>query len=213
MNLLQRLIALLGDATIATEDDLVNAVQKMISGLKALRDSIDARWKAEDAARQALPNAGDPFALAEGLIANMDGLLAAANARATELEASQTDLVATLNAKVVAERTAHAETLVHAAVSRGAVLQEHAASRIADMVNAGDAFADKARELASLPALMKTEPRTQGVEARSTEIADRRARFHEFVNAAMPAHGNDYDAAFAAVAKEHPELLSGGAGQ
>lgn len=199
MDLLHRLIALIGDANLKTDDDIVSAVQKMIAAAQALKASVDSRWAAEDAARAALPNASDPFALANGFILHLGGTVQTLNARAA--------LVDALQARLTAERTAHATTLVNAAVVRGAVLQEHAAGRIADLVNAGDVFADKARELSALPPLMKTGSQTSDVAPRSAVVADRRARFQEFVNARMSARSESYDAAFAAVAKEHPELL------
>jgi phage I-like protein len=205
MDLLQRLIALIGDAELKTDDDVVSAVSKMIEAAKALKKSVESRWDAEDAARAALPNASDPFALAAGYIAHIGATVETLNARA--------GLVDGLQAKLDAAVKAHATGLVHAAVARGAVLQAHADSRIADMCHAGDAFAAKADELAALPPLMRTESRTGDVATRSTAVADRRAQFHEFVNARMADGKLGYDAAFAAVMKEHPALLDGSAAQ
>lgn len=208
MNLLQRLIALLGDESVQDDDAMVMAVSKLIEAAKALKASVESKWQAEDAARLALPNAGDPFALAAGFIAHLEGSVSVATANAAAL-AEKAGLVATLGAQLTAARTAHAETLVNAAVSRGSVLQEHAASRVADLVNAGEGFAAKAAELASLPPLMKTASATADAGPRTVQVADRRARFQELVNAAMPDCGNDYDKAFASVASKHPELLGG----
>lgn len=210
MTLLQRLIALLGDAAIADDDAVVMAVQKLIDAAKQLKTSVEARWNAEDAARAALPNAGDPFALATGYIAHLESAVSVATANAAAIAEKQA-LVDTLNAQITTARTEFAQHLVASAVSRGAVLQEHAASRVQDMVNAGDAFASKAAELAALPPLMKTSAETANAGARSTDVADRRGKFQEMVNAAMQADAKlTYDAAFAAVAQKHPELLKGG---
>lgn len=199
MNLLQRLIALIGDTGITTEDDAINAVSKIITAVRKLQQSIDARWEAEDAARRALPNAGDPLALIEGYIAKLETTAEAANASAAQVE----NLTAALNAA----RTSLATRCVHAAVARGAVLQEHAESRIADCVNAGDAFAARLCEIDALPKLMKTEPETDGIAQRANTVADRRAQIHELVSAAMPAFNNDYDRAFASVRKSRPDLF------
>lgn len=208
MNLLQRLIALLGDATVTDDDGMVSAMQKLIDACKSLKDSVDAKWKAEDAARMALPNAADPFALATGYVAHLEGSLLAAQVNAAGLVTAQA-LAETLQGQLKTTRTEFATHLVAAAVSRGAVLQGHAESRIADMVNAGDAFMSKAAELGTLPKLMKTETETANVGSRSTDVADRRTRFHEMVNAAMQANSKlSYDAAFAAVAQKHPELIA-----
>lgn len=199
MNLLQRLIALLGDEAIATDDDVVSAVQKMIEAIKTLRESVDARWAAEDAARQALPNAGDTFALASGCIAHFGTLAETLNARA--------DLVDPLTGELATLRGDFARHLVGDAVSRGALLQDHAAARIADMVNAGDAFGTKAKELASLPKLMKTAATATDTAARNTDAVERRQQVLDLVHAEMDK-GLGYDPAFARVRKQNPALFA-----
>lgn len=199
MNLLQRLIALLGDAAIKTEDDAVNAVSNIINAVKKITESVEARWKAEDAARQALPNAGDPLELIAGYIGNLE--------QTADAAAQTAALAETLNARLAETRTEFARNIVGAAVARGAVLQEHAESRVQDMVNAGDAFAAKAAEIDALPKLMKTDSATGGIPARGREVADRRAKIYEMVNAAMPEFGGDYDRAFAHVRKTRPDLF------
>jgi hypothetical protein len=136
---------------------------------------------------------------ASAAVERVGGLAATLNARTSEAE--------TLVAQLAEARKAHATTLVGLAVSRGAVLQEHAESRVADMVNAGGDFAAKAAELASLPPLMKTVSATTDVADRNQVVADRRAKVHEMVNAALPNCGGDYDKAFARVRKQHPELF------
>ncbi|QBG47830.1 hypothetical protein EGM51_10660 [Verrucomicrobia bacterium S94] len=81
--LLERLKALLPEKVqenVKTEDELVSIFQKMLEGLKALRDSQQERWKAEDAAYMALENE-DPVA---GLAAYL-GVLAEANAAELQL--------------------------------------------------------------------------------------------------------------------------------
>lgn len=206
MDLLQRLIALLGDDAIKTEDDVVNAVANIINAIKKIRDSIDARWKAEDATRQALPNASDPFALMSGYIEFCDKQLLVVTANSASLKTSQA-LAETLQGQIKAVRTEFATAMVNAAVARGAVLQEQATARIEDMVNAGDAFGARLKDLAALPKIMKTETQAPDVSKRGAAVADRRTKVLDMVNAALPAHGNNYDAAFADVQKQHPELF------
>jgi|GEM_PF-3622512 len=199
MNLLQRLIALLGDESITDDDGAVTAVVRLIEAAKKMKASVEARWAAEDAARLALPNAADPFVLVEGYLAHSDALLAQADAatrRSAELEAQ-------LNAA----REAHARDIVGAAVARGAVLQEHAETRVSDMVNAGEGFAARAKEVGALPPLMKTASDAPDVAARGRGAADRRAQIHEAVNAALPKFGGDYDKAFASVVHAMPGLF------
>ena len=106
-----------------------------------------------------------------------------------------------------AARKAHAETLVNAAVARGAILQEHADSRIADLANAGDAFDTRAAEIAALPPLMKTAPTATDAAQRSADISERRAKIHEMVNAAMADQRLSYDDAFKRVRKNHPAIF------
>jgi hypothetical protein len=203
MTLLQRLAALFVGQTVQTEDDAVGAVTAAVNALAGLRATIDTRWKADDAARAALPNAGDTSALAAGYIAHIEAGAAAARADA----AAQKARAATLNAALAAARKESAERAVNAAVARGAILQEHAASRVQDLVNAGDAGAAKAKEIDALPKLMKTESAAGDIAARGKASADKREQILGLVNAAMPQFGNDYDKAFAHITRTKPELF------
>ena len=72
MNLLERLKALLPQTVaegIASEDDAVSFFQKMLDGLRALRESEKAKWEAESAAYTALENESDVEALKQYIVA------------------------------------------------------------------------------------------------------------------------------------------------
>lgn len=111
--------------------------------------------------------------------------------------------------KIKGLRTSLATMCVNAQVARGAVLKDHAATRIADLVNAGDSIGDRIKELESLPSLMKTVEtvHAETVQKRASDIAERSQRVQDFVNAKMTSQHLSYDAAFSAVSREHPELF------
>lgn len=142
----------------------------------------------------------------------------AANAEAKRAKTAEADAAAkkkdaeTANAAdkatISALRLHIATAAVNAAVARGAILKDHAAGRIADLANSGDAIATRVAEVEALPPLMKTEA---GVDAaalskRGVTTADARAAIQEAVNAKMAA-GISYDAAFAAVQRDQPGLF------
>ena len=111
--------------------------------------------------------------------------------------------------KIKALRTSLATLCVNAQVARGAVLKDHAATRIADLVNSGDSISDRISELESLPSLMKTVPtvHSESLQKRSIDAAERRQQVQDLVNAKMSTNHLDYDAAFNAVRREHKELF------
>lgn len=130
----------------------------------------------------------------------------AASARVVTLEADNTALKDTVNTL----RTSYATQIVHAQVARGAVLQAHAQTRIADLVNSGGSLADRVKELESLPPLMKTEStvNTADLSKRSTNDAETRQKIVDLVHAKMHSEHLGYDAAFTAVQRDHKELFA-----
>jgi hypothetical protein len=145
-----------------------------------------------------------------GNVQTLTQQLNAATAERDTLECASGTLAeraAALETKLVAKTRLLAQTLVNAAVSRGAVLQEHAESRIAELVNAGDAFDTRASEIAALPPLMKTKPAAGDAARRSADTSERRVRVHELVNAAMAEQHISYDDAFKRVRKQNPALF------
>jgi len=158
--LLERLLALLADDSITTDDQVVERVQSLI------------------------------------------------NTCAEEKKKAETETVnaATVKAKLATERKAFATHVVNAAVGRGAILQEHGASRIEDMVNAADISA-KAREIDGLPPLMKMAASATGTATRAVDANSKREEALGLVNAEMQRTGRSYDECFAFVMKTKPELF------
>jgi hypothetical protein len=160
MTLLERLLALLKDESITTDDQVVERVQALIN-------SADEEKKKEEV---------------------------------------ETVNAATAKAKEGATRKAFATHVVNAAVGRGAILQEHSASRVEDMVNAADISA-KAKEIDGLPPLMKTEASAADAAKRTASANTRREEIQSLVNAEMTKTGRSYDDCFAYVVKTKPELF------
>lgn len=99
-----------------------------------------------------------------------------------------------------------ATAAVNAAVAKGSVLQEHFQTKLDELLNAAD-FAKSIDCINALPKLMKTEE-TEGKKAteRNAKITERRDKVEGLVNSAMK-DGLSYDAAFAKVRREQPELF------
>ena len=132
-----------------------------------------------------------------------------AQAAATKQEATAaTANAASATAKELATRKAFATHIVNAAISRGAVLQDHASSRIDDMVNAGD-FSAKMNEINSLPRLMKTASDVaDAAKSRVTTVSSQRGQIVEAVNAEMKKSGLSYDDAFIHIQRTQPALFA-----
>lgn len=197
--LLNRLLALINKDDVKTEDEVFDFVAKLIESAKALRESVDAKWKAEDAAYVATANSCDINALVNAYLAATDSRIATIN--------SSAELVPGLQKQLQDSRKAHATLLVNSAVADGRLLQDHAAKKIVDLVNAGDEFGSRVAELNSLPPLMKTKSETDGSAERAHGVVERRSAISDLVNSKM-AGGQPYDNAFAAVRKERPDLFA-----
>jgi len=199
MTLFERIKALLGDDTVNTDDDAVGAIGKLVDAIRKWRAHLEERWTLESATDAALPHAACDAA------AEIDGCLTAlADAAHAATGAS---------AAHEALRTAFATEMVHAAVSRGAVLQEHAQGRIDDLLHAGDAFLGRVTELKALPKLMPTEPVVHAADAAAREAeeaarpGDPTAGAVALIHARMAADRCDYRTAFNAVERDRPELF------
>jgi hypothetical protein len=224
MELLKRLISLLGlpnaEASPATPESVVSAVEGLVNSAAKTRAALDARWDAQDAALAAVPNEAP---IEERLAA----LLAAGAARletlANERGAVDAQLAAAIAERDAAQsaansaRKAHIELLVNEAVSAGRITPAQRDQWIADLAAATDLDA-KAAELANAQAGMKTSPKTGDLGARSSaalRAGSRSATIVELVNAKMnPAlKGADYHATFLLVKRDHPELFGEEGGQ
>jgi len=124
MNLLERLRALINKEEVQTEDDVVGFVQKMLDALKALRESMKDKWKAEDVAYDVAENerlvkeAVDLFQTLEGDLATANE--AVPESAAATLTQVQTEL-ATANESLATMRTAHCGLLLDGALADGRI--------------------------------------------------------------------------------------------
>ena len=219
MTLLERIKALLGMDSVTDEDSAVSAVQALVDAARKIREMIDSRWQAEDAARAALPNGIALDALAEAFAEHLAaqvarGATAAEEAAAqlanaqTAAETARTEL-ANAQAAAKAERSGRASLVIDAAISAGRIVLGDRDARIAELVNATQ-FEEDARRIANLPPIMKTAPIVADAGKRNADLAQGRQRFLQLVNARMTEKTEDYDTAYAAVLKEHGALLNSG---
>lgn len=215
VTLLERLKALLGMDGINNDDDALGAIGVMITAIRRIKESVDARWSAEDAARAALPNGADDMAVIGGYIALADARLAEmANALSshhgeTAELANARDRVTALEAEVAQERGARVAELVNAAVADGRVLPADAAARKAALLAAPD-FAAAVEELVNAKPVLKTAPRTRDLGKRSTDQRTRQEKILELVNTRMAETKEDYDQAFSAIRRsaDHATLFA-----
>ncbi len=164
-SLMQRLVAILGDASVATEDQIVERWMQLIDAAKKVAAAAEARWRAEDAARVSVPNEAPPV---DRLVALLDDSLTARTTAANELAtlrqtvideaASRTRTEADLadvRAQLAAERTARAtaEQSLTAANEIGAKFDAAANERGAAL----DALLDLAIDAGRLPGGRKND--------------------------------------------------------
>ena len=151
MELLQRLIAILGLEGGATEDQLVMAFTKLVEAAKKIQEAVEAKWDAEDAARAALPNEMPmDEAIGKVLVLVDDGAVALANEKTarTQIEESLTVEKAARTAaeeSFTAERKERVVLLVNEAVSSGKILPADKDTWLKDL---GEDFAKKSLALA-----------------------------------------------------------------
>jgi len=201
MMLLDRIKALMGDESIQTEDDAVGAIGKMIDVVQRWRKHLDEKWKIQRAVETALPHA------ACDIMVEIEGICTAA----VEAVHNATDH----RTKFEELQKAYATEMVHAAVERGSILQDHAASRIEDLIHSGDSFLAKVTEVKALPKLMKTETivhtetAAEREGAATTVSSDPTAEAVAMVHSRMDSDKVDFRTAFNSVAAERPELFGG----
>jgi hypothetical protein len=215
MNLLQRIIALLGGDTTLSEDDVVSAVQKLIDSAKATMEAAQARWDAENAACNcdtAMPNSATPAEALAALLQRLDATRSAAHAQQAALANAHTAADTArqqAEASLAAFRTAAAAPLVDAAVAGGRVLPAHREEALASLVNAGtpEAFTAAAVALANAKPALKVAA-TAGVDPRrDTSMRERQDQVLSLVNAHIAQTGTDYNAAFTFIRRAHPALF------
>ena len=213
MELLQRLIAILGLEGGATEDDVVSAFAKLVEAARKIKEAVEAKWDAEDAAREALPNEMPiDEAIGKVLVLVGDGELALANETSarTELE---TALAGEKEARTAAEEALKAERkerivlLVNEAVASGKILPATKEQWLKDLE---EDFDVKLEVLANALPALKTKPKTDDLGPRGAQAQSNQDKILELVNEKMTETGKDYDYAWLAVKKEHPALFGEG---
>lgn len=145
--------------------------------------------------------------------ATLENELAAAKGETAEKEKEAEEAKQQLaNSKdaLKASQAARAKLVVANAVRAGKIAEFQRASAEAILANAED-FEAEEKKIADVPAAVKTEPKTDGIEkdekerAKSQQDAD--AEFRRIV-AAKEAEGMDYNAAWNAAKSEKPELYA-----
>jgi len=211
MDLLQRLLALIGRDEVKTDDDVVSSVQKLIEAVKKIREASDAEWAGEAAAREALANTADDETFATDLLrvvgesfAELTNSVGTHSTRAGELETQLT----TITADRDAHRLARAEALVNTAIEGGRVVVGQKDTWLESLVNAAD-FAAEAAKLAGLQAVVPAagDPPAGDLDGRESEVRANSRKFIGLVNAHMEETGQAYEDAFSAMKDAHPELL------
>ena len=217
MDLLQRLIAILGlgkdGADDANEEGVVATVTKLVEAARKIREMIEARWDAQDAAYAAVPNEATDDARMLAVLAHVDGQLQELTNQHTEatgqvepLEQKVTDLESALKA----ERGARVELLVNQAITDGRLKLADKDGKTVELVNAeGEAFETMVTTLVNADPVVKTVPKTKDLGKREATQRDRDNQIAELVNECMEKTGLDYTHAFADVRQDptHAELF------
>lgn len=211
MNLLARLIAILGLEGGASEDDLVSAFTKLVEAARKIKEAVEAKWDAEDAAREALPNEMPvDEAIGKVLVLVGDGELALANTTAANAEL-ETGLTAEKEARTAAEESLKAERkerivlLVNEALTSGKILPADKDKWLKDL---DDDFGTNLEVLANARPALKTKQKTKDLGPRGSKTVARQDEILELVNEKMDKTKKSYQDAWVAVKKEHPELFA-----
>lgn len=210
MNILQRLIAILGMAEGASEDDVVMAATKLVEAAKKIREAMDAKWDAEDAALNALPNEATLDERLAKLFEVLDGKIAGLANEQTELTTIKEQLTQETAKREQAEldfaneRQTHAATLVEAAIRDGRVLPADKDKWISDLTSD---FTGKAESLANALPVIKTKSTTGDLAPGADQETSRRGRILTLVNQKMTATGRGYHESWLAVKNEAPALF------
>lgn len=213
MNLLQRLLALIGKDDVKSEDDVVGFVQRLIDGMKAIKKAQEERWKAEDAAYQATAPNEDPAVTFAGLMSVIDGkhqaaLTSAFNEMPLEAKQRITALeteVSAANEALATSRKAHADLLITGALESGRIVP---AQKEAWEGKFGADFESAANELAASGDQLHTESSVKNAAERSAAATNRQGDILSAVNEVMESDKLSYHDAFQKVKKEKPALFA-----
>lgn len=208
--LFERLKALLPEKvqeSIANADDLTAFFQKMLDGLKALRESQQERWKAEDAAYLALENED----LVEGLTAYLAELSSQADSLANEVppETAATlsqvnDELALANESLAGIRTKYSGLLLDGALQDGRITPA-TRKKWEDRFAAKDAdFEALANELGDIDPTMKTTRKADNGKPDDANLATP-ADVTALANEYMESNKCSFEQAYAR-AKKQPQF-------
>lgn len=194
MNLLQRIIALLGLDAGTDEDNAIGKIQSLFDAAKKISDAVDARWKAEDAARVAVANEAPAIDRGLALFADQEKQLQAANEKITTLESEKgglTDQLAAANEKAAGLETEKTTALTAAANEKTA--QETLQTQLADLTRKnGDLVVAAANERAERAKLIVDA----GIRDGKLLLGDRDTWLQKF--------GAEFDASLLAVGNARP---------
>jgi len=210
MELLQRLVAILGLKEGGSEDDVVSAITKLVEAAKKIKEAVEAKWDAEDAAREALPNE-IPIdeAIGKILVLVGDGELALANATSAKTEI-ETSLAAEKDARTAAEEALAAERkerivlLVNEALTSGKILPADKDKWLKDLE---EDFDVKHQVLANARPALKTTLKTGNLGERDSSVKSKEDEILTLVNARMEETGKQFTEAWLAVKKDNPALF------
>lgn len=195
--LLEKLQALLNSGKALNETEGLAELTALINSINKLRDH----------AKTLLVNGKSYTTDAAGLEALITDVLTDCVNAKSQITALTTERDGAKTALVSLQKSIATEC-VNSAVTRGAVLVEHKEQKITELINSAD-FSKAIECCNALPKLMKTEE-TKGKEAgsRTNKTIERRDKIEGLVNSAMKDLGLSYDAAFAKVRREQPDLFT-----
>ena len=215
MDLLQRLVALMGlgkdGAEDATEDGVISAVYKLLEAAKKMKEEIEARWDAQDAAFDAVPNSAGFDEQGALLLTVLDGKLETLANEKTTLQTQHDEITAArdeLQTSFTTERGERIELLVNQAVTDGRVTIADKPSWVEKLVAAeGDVFGTECEALVNAGTTLKIDVITKDLGKRESSAAITRDKVVGMVNSRMEKDHCDYTVAFNLVKDENPALF------
>jgi phage I-like protein len=215
MNLLQRLIALINNDDITSEDDVFGFVSQAIEALKKIREAAEARWKAEDVAWETAANTMQLDQIVTKLFDEADQALSVAGNEisqkldaVTEAANSKDQTITALRAEVDA-LTIHRDTrikdILDAAISEGRILAANRADFEARFFEDFDATAVAVANAA--PQMNTQSALTDGLPNRQPD-ADPAKEFVHAVNSRIAETGETWPIAWNETMTTHSELYA-----
>ncbi|MFH0878560.1 MAG: phage protease [Lentisphaerota bacterium] len=213
MELLKKLLALLGLPETATEADLETEMKRLMTTVGQLKDELEKSATVEavpEETKPAIANEASPVARTALIITTLSGVCKESKQKLQALENEKTTLTATIQSGVVAlanERKARAELLVVQAVKEGRITPAAKDQWLQDLIKD---FDGKAVALANEKGAMKTTSATNGLGKRTSDESTKRSQVLALVNEKLDEMkwGEDrYFDAHMLVKKAHPEMF------